>query len=64
MPGNQVTSHVMVSARLAASEAEAVRPVRHPGLFRLINDLPSVLIVPLVVVMQAGSLAAVFVAGA
>jgi hypothetical protein len=64
MPGNQVTSHVMLSTRLAASEEEADRPVRHPGLFGLINDLPSVLIVPLVVVMQAGSLAAVFVAGA
>src|SRR5580704_9826065 len=82
----------MLSRRLAASEEEAARPVRHPGdlirvtagalilaasaavagrstaarsevdLFRLINDLPSALTVPLVVVMQAGTLAAVFVA--
>ena len=82
----------MLSRRLAVSEEEAARPVRHPGdlirvtagalilaasaavagrstaahsevdLFRLINDLPSVLTVLLVVVMQAGTLAAVFVA--
>jgi undecaprenyl-diphosphatase len=85
-------SQLMRSRRLAGSEEEADRPVRHPGdlirvtigvlvlaasaavagqgtaprfevdLFRLVNDLPSVLTVPLVVVMQAGTLAAVFVA--
>ena len=33
------------------------------NVFRLVNELPGVLSVPLSVVMQAGSLAAVFVAG-
>jgi undecaprenyl-diphosphatase len=58
----RVTIGVLVLAASAAVAGQGTAPRFEVDLFRLVNDLPSVLTVPLVVVMQAGTLAAVFVA--
>jgi membrane-associated phospholipid phosphatase len=66
-PRREIVAIVTGSGVLAASTLVARREVMHPrehAVFRRINGLPSGLLPPVYVVMQAGSLAAVFVASA
>src|SRR5260370_6623825 len=63
-PGDliRVTAGALILAASAAAAGRGTVGRFEADLFRLINDLPSMLTVPLMVVMQAGSLAAGFIA--
>ena len=58
----RVTAGALVLATSAAAAGRGTAGQFEVDLFRMINNLPSVLTIPLVTVMQAGTLGAVFVA--